>query len=198
MKLDQIEGKPDDKVAWGSDIAAQMLRRFNIPFISLNPGASYRGFHDSLVNHLGNENPGIIRLPARRSFGRDRARLRQGDRRADGLRPAQQRRPAARHDGHLQRVVRPRADAHAGRDRTGCFGKAPSLDRLDPHLARQRRLHPFAREVGRSADVGAGARGSDGAREHHHAHRADRAGLCRVSTPASRRPSSTRSRSGRT
>jgi thiamine pyrophosphate-dependent acetolactate synthase large subunit-like protein len=60
MKLDRIEGKADQKVAWGSDIAAQMLRRFNIPFISLNPGASYRGFHDSLVNHLGNENPGII------------------------------------------------------------------------------------------------------------------------------------------
>jgi thiamine pyrophosphate-dependent acetolactate synthase large subunit-like protein len=60
MKLDRIEGKPDQKVAWGSDIAAQMLRRFGIPFISLNPGASYRGFHDSLVNHLGNETPGII------------------------------------------------------------------------------------------------------------------------------------------
>ena len=60
MHLDKIVGKPDDKVAWGSDIAAQMLRRFGIPFISLNPGASYRGFHDSLVNHLGNENPGII------------------------------------------------------------------------------------------------------------------------------------------
>jgi thiamine pyrophosphate-dependent acetolactate synthase large subunit-like protein len=60
MKLDKIEGKPDANVAWGSDIAAQMLRRFGIPFISLNPGASYRGFHDSLVNHLGNENPGII------------------------------------------------------------------------------------------------------------------------------------------
>ncbi|MEA2905268.1 MAG: acetolactate synthase large subunit [Alphaproteobacteria bacterium] len=60
MKLDQIEGKPDDTVSWGSDIAAQMLRRFGMPFISLNPGASYRGFHDSLVNHLGNENPGII------------------------------------------------------------------------------------------------------------------------------------------
>src|SRR3954451_12731715 len=60
MHLDKIVGKPDDKVAWGSDIAAQMLRRFGIPFSSLNPGASYRGFHDSLVNHLGNENPGII------------------------------------------------------------------------------------------------------------------------------------------
>lgn len=60
MLLDKPEGTPDEKVGWGSDIAAQMLRRFNIPFISLNPGASYRGFHDSLVNHLGNENPGIL------------------------------------------------------------------------------------------------------------------------------------------
>jgi thiamine pyrophosphate-dependent acetolactate synthase large subunit-like protein len=60
MLLDKPEGAPDEKVGWGSDIAAQMLRRFNVPFISLNPGASYRGFHDSLVNHLGNENPGIL------------------------------------------------------------------------------------------------------------------------------------------
>ena len=60
MKLDRPEGAPDQTIGWGSDIAAQMLRRFNIPFISLNPGASYRGFHDSLVNHLGNETPGIL------------------------------------------------------------------------------------------------------------------------------------------
>src|SRR5262249_9502678 len=60
MRLDRLEGQPDGKVAWGSDIAAQILRRFGIRYISLNPGASYRGFHDSLVNHLGNENPGII------------------------------------------------------------------------------------------------------------------------------------------
>jgi thiamine pyrophosphate-dependent acetolactate synthase large subunit-like protein len=60
MRLDRPEGTPDETVGWGSDIAAQMLRRFDIPFISLNPGASYRGFHDSLVNHLGNENPGIL------------------------------------------------------------------------------------------------------------------------------------------
>ncbi len=60
MQFDRIEGKPDEKVAWGSDIAAQMLRRLGIPYISLNPGASYRGLHDSLVNHLGNERPGIL------------------------------------------------------------------------------------------------------------------------------------------
>src|SRR6185295_5639353 len=47
MKLDRPEGKPDETIGWGSDIAAEMLRRFNIPYISLNPGASYRGLHDS-------------------------------------------------------------------------------------------------------------------------------------------------------
>jgi len=60
MRLDRIEGKPDEKVAWGSDVAAQMLRRLGVPYISLNPGASYRGLHDSIVNHLGNEQPGIL------------------------------------------------------------------------------------------------------------------------------------------
>ncbi len=60
MQLDRPEGQPDGKVTWGSDIAAQMLRRSGIPYVSLNPGASYRGLHDSLVNHLGNTDPGIL------------------------------------------------------------------------------------------------------------------------------------------
>ena len=33
----------DSRIAWGSDVAAQMLRRLDIPYIALNPGASYRG-----------------------------------------------------------------------------------------------------------------------------------------------------------
>ena len=60
MQIDKPEGAPDTKVAWGSDIAAQMLRRAGIRYVSLNPGASYRGLHDSLVNHLGNTEPGIL------------------------------------------------------------------------------------------------------------------------------------------
>ncbi len=60
MRTDRPEGKIDDKVGFGSDIAAQMLRRFGFKYVSLNPGASYRGLHDSLVNHLGNENPGML------------------------------------------------------------------------------------------------------------------------------------------
>jgi len=60
MHLDKPEGQPDERIAWGSDIAAEMLRRLDIQYVSLNPGASYRGLHDSIVNHLGNERPGIL------------------------------------------------------------------------------------------------------------------------------------------
>lgn len=60
MDIDKVKGSPDGKVAWGSDIAAQMLRRAGIRYVSLNPGASYRGLHDSLVNHLGNEKPSML------------------------------------------------------------------------------------------------------------------------------------------
>ena len=39
---------------------AEALRATDIPYIALNPGASYRGLHDSLVNYLGNERPQIL------------------------------------------------------------------------------------------------------------------------------------------
>jgi thiamine pyrophosphate-dependent acetolactate synthase large subunit-like protein len=45
---------------FGSDVAAEMLRALDIPYIALNPGASYRGLHDSIVNFLGNEKPQML------------------------------------------------------------------------------------------------------------------------------------------
>jgi thiamine pyrophosphate-dependent acetolactate synthase large subunit-like protein len=45
---------------FGSDIVAETLRALDIPWIALTPGASYRGLHDSLVNHLGNETPQML------------------------------------------------------------------------------------------------------------------------------------------
>ena len=39
---------------WGSDVMADALRAIGLPYLSLNPGSSYRGLHDSLVNHAGN------------------------------------------------------------------------------------------------------------------------------------------------
>jgi thiamine pyrophosphate-dependent acetolactate synthase large subunit-like protein len=45
---------------WGSDVIAELLRTLDIPYVALNPGSSYRGLHDSLVNHLGNERPRML------------------------------------------------------------------------------------------------------------------------------------------
>ncbi len=46
--------------AWGSDAIADQLRALNLPYVCLNPGASFRGLHDSLVNYLGNERPRML------------------------------------------------------------------------------------------------------------------------------------------
>lgn len=48
------------KMAWMSDTVAEILRRMDIPYIALNPGASYRGLHDSLVNYLDNKQPQML------------------------------------------------------------------------------------------------------------------------------------------
>lgn len=48
------------EMKWNSDLAAEMLRILDVPYIAINPGASYRGFEDSLVNYLGNRGPQIL------------------------------------------------------------------------------------------------------------------------------------------
>jgi thiamine pyrophosphate-dependent acetolactate synthase large subunit-like protein len=45
---------------WGSDAIAACLRALDLPYLALNPGASYRGLHDSLVNYLGNTRPQML------------------------------------------------------------------------------------------------------------------------------------------
>ena len=44
-------------VEWGSDAIAMLLRDSGIPYVTLCPGSSVRGLHDSLVNLLGGEQP---------------------------------------------------------------------------------------------------------------------------------------------
>ena len=48
------------KTAYGSDAIADTLRALELPYLALNPGASFRGLEDSLVNHLGNTRPQIL------------------------------------------------------------------------------------------------------------------------------------------
>jgi acetolactate synthase-1/2/3 large subunit len=47
---------------WGSDVMVDVLRQLELPFIALNPGATFRGLHDSLVNYGGDEMP-MIEVP---------------------------------------------------------------------------------------------------------------------------------------
>jgi thiamine pyrophosphate-dependent acetolactate synthase large subunit-like protein len=51
---------PQQENLWGSDAIAAMLRALDIPYLALNPGASYRGLHDSIVNYLGNSRPQML------------------------------------------------------------------------------------------------------------------------------------------
>lgn len=51
---------PENSHVWGSDAIADMLRALAIPYVLVNPGASFRGLHDSLVNHLGNLDPQML------------------------------------------------------------------------------------------------------------------------------------------
>ncbi len=59
-KYDRPENVGNPQMGWASDVAAEMLRRMGIKYLSMNPGASYRGFHDSIVNYLGNSDPQMI------------------------------------------------------------------------------------------------------------------------------------------
>ena len=51
-------GRPS-KAVYGSDVMVEVLRELGVCYIALNPGASYRGLHDSLVN-FGDGGPEII------------------------------------------------------------------------------------------------------------------------------------------
>ena len=59
-KIDRPVPAGVNAAGFGSDVVADALRALDVPYIALNPGASYRGLHDSLVNYLGNERPQML------------------------------------------------------------------------------------------------------------------------------------------
>ncbi len=58
--VERPEPGPPGGARYGSDTVADVIRALGIPYIALNPGASFRGLHDSLVNHLGNQDPRML------------------------------------------------------------------------------------------------------------------------------------------
>lgn len=45
---------------YGSDFIVDILQQYDIAYAAFNPGASFRGIHDSLVNYLGNKKPEFL------------------------------------------------------------------------------------------------------------------------------------------
>jgi len=45
---------------YGSDVIVDLLKALGIEYVALNPGSSFRGIHDSIVNYGGNRNPELI------------------------------------------------------------------------------------------------------------------------------------------
>ena len=45
---------------YGSDAVVDLLKGFGFKYAFLNPGSSYRGLQDSIVNYNGNENPKVV------------------------------------------------------------------------------------------------------------------------------------------
>ncbi len=49
-----------DGTFWNSDTIAQMLRDVGLDYVTICPGSSFRGLHESLVNDLGNTRPEML------------------------------------------------------------------------------------------------------------------------------------------
>ncbi|MDQ7829712.1 MAG: thiamine pyrophosphate-binding protein [Armatimonadota bacterium] len=45
---------------YGSDLIVDLMRAYDIEYAALNPGATFRGLHDSIVNYGGNQRPQLI------------------------------------------------------------------------------------------------------------------------------------------
>ena len=46
--------------AWVSDVVVDLLHALDVAYLPMNPGSSFRGLHDSLVNHGGNRAPQLL------------------------------------------------------------------------------------------------------------------------------------------
>src|SRR5512132_2694998 len=45
---------------YGSDLVVELLRAVGIEHVAINPGATFRGLHDSLVNYAGTRGPELV------------------------------------------------------------------------------------------------------------------------------------------
>jgi thiamine pyrophosphate-dependent acetolactate synthase large subunit-like protein len=61
-RVERPDGLPAERqpAAYGSDVVADLLHALDVPYLPMNPGSSFRGLHDSVVNHGGNRRPRML------------------------------------------------------------------------------------------------------------------------------------------
>ena len=57
---ESTEGIHKSNRRWLSDVIVDLVKRYGFPYVALNPGASLRGLHDSLVNYGENDPPMLL------------------------------------------------------------------------------------------------------------------------------------------
>ena len=55
-----LSGTNQNYRGWQSDVIVDLIKQYGFEYITLNPGASFRGLHDSLVNYGGNTPPMLL------------------------------------------------------------------------------------------------------------------------------------------
>jgi acetolactate synthase-1/2/3 large subunit len=55
-----MDAKVTNTTSWQSDVIVDLIKRYKFPYIAMNPGASFRGLHDSLVNYGNNDPPMLL------------------------------------------------------------------------------------------------------------------------------------------
>jgi len=60
MSVERPVTGPAPEARYGSDAIVELLRAMDVRYLPLNPGSSFRGLHDSLVNYGGNAHPQVL------------------------------------------------------------------------------------------------------------------------------------------
>ena len=90
----------------GSDYMVDVFKSLGFEYLFATPGSSFRGIHESVINHGGNREPEFITCMHEECSVADGQRLRQDRRQAGaGLRARNCGHSARRH-GDLQRLLR--------------------------------------------------------------------------------------------
>ena len=85
----------------GSDFMIDVIKSLGFEYITVNPGANFRGLIESAVNYGGNKNPQLITALHEETCVAHAPRICQDRRQADGRLHVRHRGHAARRHGHL-------------------------------------------------------------------------------------------------